>query len=92
MTKISLEKEETPPVTYISDDNSPDPKSWVKLMDPQTNISFVLYQNARDNILKKTHWLFDSEIHAGQILLKEQFPFTDGLCDPAVNGEVWSHL
>ena len=65
------------PVTQVINDNSPDPKSWVKLMDPQTNISFVLYQDARDNILKKTHWLFDSEIHAGQILLKEQFPFVD---------------
>ena len=78
----------SPPVTHIINDNSPDPKAWVKLMDPQTSISFVLYQDARDNILKKTHWLFDSEIHAGQILLKEKFPFVDGLCDPAVKGEL----
>ena len=38
--------------------------------------------------MKKTHWFFDTEIHAGQILLTEKFPFVDGLCDPAVKGEL----
>ena len=86
--KTSSEKEQTPPVTYVIDNNSPNPKSWVKLMDPETNTSLVLYKDTRDNILKKSHWLYDSEIHAGQILLKTKFPFADGLRDPAVEGEL----
>ena len=51
--KTSSEKEQTPPVTYVIDDNSPDPKSRVKLMDPETNTSLVLYKDARDNILEE---------------------------------------
>ena len=39
-------------------------------------------------ILKPTYWLHDSEIHAGQVLLKKEFPFIDGLQDPAVKGSL----
>ena len=38
------------------------------------------------SILKKTTWLTDSEIYAGQLLLKREFPFVDGLDDPVVKG------
>ena len=34
----------------------------------------------------KTTWLTDSEIYAGQLLLKREFPFVDGLIDPVVKG------
>ena len=36
--------------------------------------------------MKKTNWLYDSEIHAGQLLLKTKFPCVDGLHDPAIAG------
>ena len=38
-----------------------------------------LYEDSKDHILNKTTWLCDSEIHAGQILLKQKFPLVDGL-------------
>ncbi|CAH3124470.1 unnamed protein product, partial [Pocillopora meandrina] len=37
-------------------------------------------------ILNKITWLCDSEIHAGQILLKQKFPLVDGLRDPVIVG------
>ena len=46
----------------------------------------TLYKESRDGIVKPTYWLHDSEIHAGQVLLKKQFPHVDGLQDPAITG------
>jgi len=34
------------------------------------------------------YWLADSEIHAGQLLLKKHFPYVDGLHDPAIKGSL----
>ena len=69
------------------DDNSPDTKSWVHIQDPSDPKStLTLYEDARGHILRKTNWLCDSEIHAGQLLLKAKFPFVDGLHDPAITG------
>ena len=45
-------------------------------------------QQSKFGILKPTYWLHDSEIHAGQVLLKKEFPFIDGLQDPAVKGSL----
>ena len=52
--------------------------------DPDATIT--LYKESKSNILDKTGWLYDSEIHAGQSLLKRDFPMVDGLHDPAVRG------
>ena len=55
------------PVLVI-DDSSPDPKSWLHLQDPEDPTStLILYEDSKDHILNKTTWLYDSEIHAGQI-------------------------
>ena len=75
------------PAVIVVDDDSPDTKSWVHIQDPHDPKStFTLYEDARCHILKKTNWLCDSEIHAGQLLLKTKFPFVDGLHDPAIAG------
>ena len=74
------------PEVIVVDDNS-DTKSWVHIQDPNDPKStFTLYEDARGHILKKTNWLCDSEIHAGQLLLKTKFPCVDGLHDPAITG------
>ena len=60
------------PVLVI-DDSSPDPKSWLHLQDLEDPTStLILYEDSKDHILNKTTWLCDSEIHAGQILLKKK--------------------
>ena len=75
------------PAVITIDDISPDPKSWFQIQDDD-NSTFTLYQDAKNHILRKTTWLCDSEIHAGQILLKSRFPCLDGLHDPAITGEL----
>ncbi|XP_044179160.1 uncharacterized protein LOC122960771 [Acropora millepora] len=80
------------PVTIIIiDENSPDPPSWVTMAncypdDPECKLD--LYTQNKARILQKTMWLSDSEIHAGQMLLKRDFPFVDGLVDPAIKGSL----
>ena len=76
------------PVIVINDDSS-DPPLWVKLEncnpdDPESKL--ILYQASKSSILHKTSWLTDSEIHAGQLLLKKEFPFLDGLNDTSITG------
>ena len=76
------------PVIVINDD-SPDPPLWVKLEncnpdDPDSKL--ILYEASKSSILRKTSWLTDSEIHAGQLLLKKEFPFLDGLNDTSITG------
>ena len=74
------------PVLAI-DDSSPDPKSRLHLQDPEDPTStLILYEDLKDHILNKTTWLCDSEIHAGQILLKQKFPLVDGLRDSTTVG------
>lgn len=69
----------------VIDNTSPDPKYWIKHnIDNDTNIT--LYADSKKNILQVNYWLADSEIHAGQQLLKKQYPFIDGLNDPAIQG------
>ena len=76
------------PVIVINDD-SPDPPLWVKLEncnpdDPESKL--ILYEASKSSILRKTSWLTDSEIHAGQLVLKKEFPFLDGLNDTSMTG------
>ena len=49
---------------------------------------FVLYLESKTSILKKNYWPTDLEIHAGQLLLKKDFPHVDGLHDSAVKGSL----
>jgi len=80
-----INQAKTPVVVITIDDNSPDPKPWVQVQDPDDpDSTFILYEDARSNILKKTHRLCYSEIHAGQVLLKIKFPCVDGLHDPDI--------
>lgn len=79
------------PITIIIDENSPDPPSWLTIEncypdDPEYKLD--LYTENKARILQKTTWLSDSEIHAGQMLLKRDFPLVDGLGDPAIKGSL----
>ena len=76
-----------PAAVITIDDNSPDPESWFQIQDHDDS-PFTLYQDAGNHILRKTTWLCDSEIHAGQVLLKIKFPCVDGLHNPAFVGEL----
>ena len=79
------------PGPIIIDENSPDPPSWLTIenCDPEDpHYKLNLYIENKTRILQKTTWLSDSEIHAGQMLLKRDYPFVDGLCDPAIKGSL----
>ena len=80
----------TPQITVISDETL-GPTIWLTLRhvdpdDPKSKLT--LLQEHKSNILDKKGWLFDTEIQAGQILLKKQFPLIDGLHDPSVKGHL----
>ena len=89
------EKKETvkkpPPAAVVIDDDSSSPKIWLTLQnvcpdDPESRLTIL--EATKNNILDKNGWLYDTEINAGQILLKKQFPLVDGLCDPAIRGHL----
>lgn len=88
--KISSSSHGKPPIlTITDDDDSQDSVTWLTIdnstpCDPDAKLT--LYKESRDGILKTTYWLHDSEIHAGQILLRKEFPHVDGLQDPAFRG------
>ena len=74
------------PVIVINDDSS-DPPFWVKLENcnpdnPESKL--ILYEASKSSILNKTSWLTDSKVHAGQLVLKKEFPFLDGLNDTTI--------
>ena len=71
----------------IIDDNSPDPCSWLENCFPyDPDNKLVLYPESKASILKENYWLADSDIHAGQLLLKKDFPYVDCFHDPAIKG------
>ena len=73
----------------VVDETLPDPETWLTINCPnRPDAKVTLYQASKENILDKKGWLTDSEIHAGQGLLKMEFPLVDGLCDPAVQGDL----
>lgn len=79
------------PAATVIDDDCLTPKIWLTLHhvcpdDPQSKLTIL--EATKNNILDKTGWLYDTEINAGQILLKKQFPLVDGLCDPAIKGHL----
>ena len=79
------------PGPIIIDENSPDPPSWLTIENcdaEDPNYKLNLYIENKTRFLQKTTWLSDSEIHAGQMLLKRDYPFVDGLCDPAIKGSL----
>ena len=72
------EKKETvkkpPPAAVVIDDDSSSPKIWLTLQnvcpdDPESRLTIL--EATKNNILGKTGWLYDTEINAGQILLKK---------------------
>lgn len=71
------------------DDDHPNPSVWLNIdnsspEDPQSKL--VLYSESKPSILRRAYWLHDSEIYAGEILLKRPFPLIDGLNDAAQIG------
>jgi len=62
----------------------PDPQIWLEIQ--HSDGKFTLYPGNKENILKDDGWLCDSEITAGQLLLKHQFSHVDGLRDSAIIG------
>ncbi len=72
----------------LVDENSPDPETWLNINDYTSCTKVTLYQVSKNNILNKKGWLTDSEIHAGQVLLKKEFPLIDGLWDPAIREDL----
>ena len=75
--------------TIIIDENTPDPGTWLTIHNSnQPDSKVTLYLVSKSNILNPKGWLTDSEIHVGQMLLKMEFPLVDGLCDPAITGDL----
>ena len=72
----------------VIDDNSPDPEKWISYRNDELDTDIQLYMVSKVNTLQTSAWLSDTEIQAGQQLLKEQFPFVDGLRYPSIVGEL----
>jgi hypothetical protein len=57
----------------LVDKTSADPETWLTINDPNCpGAKVTLYQASKKNILDKKGLLTDSEIHAGQVLLKHE--------------------
>ena len=72
----------------VIDDTSPNPEKWISYKNDELDIDIQLYMVSKVNTLQTSAWLSDTEIHAGQQLLKEQFPFVDGLRYPSIVGDL----
>ena len=72
----------------VIDDNSPDPEKWISYRNDELDTDIQLYMVSKVNTLQTSAWLSDTEIQAGQQLLKEQFPFVDGLRYPSIVGDL----
>ena len=85
----TFEKTQENEAVLVIDDDHPDPSVRLNIdnsspEDPQSKL--VLYSESKPSILRRAYWLHDSEIYAGEILLKRAFPLIDGLNDPAQIG------
>lgn len=85
----TLEKTQKSEAVLVIDDDHPNPSVWLNIdnsspEDPQSKL--VLYSESKPSILRRAYWLHDSEIYAGEILLKRPFPLIDGLNDAAQIG------
>ena len=79
----------TLPIIVLDDNDSQDATTWLTINSfSSDDPKLTLYMESKFGIVKPTYWLHDSEIHAGQVLLKKEFPFIDGLQDPAVKGSL----
>ena len=71
----------------VIDETSPYPDYWINCnIDDETTIT--LYAESKKRILQSNYWLADSEIHAGQKLLKKQHPFISGFHSPSIRGDL----
>ena len=67
----------------VIDETSPYPDYWINCnIDDETTIT--LYAESKKRILQSNYWLADSEIHAGQKLLKKRHPFISGFHSPSI--------
>ena len=74
--------------SIVVDDSSP---VWLSMHnsisdDPESKVT--LYRETKTRMLHNGTWLSDTEVHAGQILLKRDFPLIDGLHDPVIQGSL----
>ena len=77
------------PILVPDDDGQDSYTPWITIDnaspdDPQSKLT--LNHEHREGILKPNYWLHDTEIQAGQVMLKKQFPFVDGLHCPSIKG------
>lgn len=66
----------------VVDEKSPDRDDRVDI--PHSNGKLTLYSGNKGNILRPEDWLMDKEVTAAQLLLKQQFPYVDGLEDTSI--------
>ena len=81
-TNLSIES--SPYITI--DENSPDPVVWTSIensYDTGDEVPLVLYSTTKPRLLDKHTWLNNTDICAGQALLKNKFPNIEGLRDPS---------
>ena len=79
----------TLPIIVLDDNDSQDATTCLTINSfSSDDPKLTLYMESKFGILKPTYWLHGSQIHAGQVLLKKEFPFIDGLQDPAVKGSL----
>ena len=72
----------------VVNETPPDPDLWVVL----TYISgkLCIFPGNKENILKPHDWHVDKEITVAQVLLKQKFPFVDGLEATSIIGPLVS--
>ena len=71
----------------VIDVSSPYPDYWINCnIDDGTTIT--LYAESKKRILQSNYWLADSEIYAGQKLLKKQHPFISGFHSASIRGNL----
>lgn len=66
----------------VIDKTSPYPHYWINCNIDETTIT--LYAESKKRILQSNYWLADSEIYAGQKLLKKRHPFISGFHSPSI--------
>lgn len=72
----------------VVDETSRDPVLWVYINNSSGKRS--LNPGNKENILKPHDWHVDKEITVAQVLLKQKFPFVDGLEATSIIGPLVS--
>ena len=72
----------------VVDETPPDPDLWVVLTCISGKLS--IFPGNKENIQKPHDWHVDKEITVAQVLLKQKFPFVDGLEATSIIGPLVS--